>query len=666
MDGRALLHDLVVLYALALALLIVGGRLRLPTIVSLILTGVLAGPGMLGVVESEASVAALSELGVALLLFMVGLDLPFGDLLRLGRTVAVGGSAQVAGTMAVVAPLAWWWRGPGLEVVLFVSVFVALSSTSILVRELTRRNELHAPHGALALGVLLLQDLFALLVLVLAPALFGSSTASLGGSLARMTLVAVVLTAATRFLLPGLFRLATASGREAFGLLVLVASLGTAWLASTAGLSMSVGAFLAGLVIDETEFSHQIHAEIRPIRDLLTSLFFISIGLLVDPAVMAPLLPGVVLVAVTLVTLKTAGATAALWLTGVPARVAATTGLGLAQIGEFSFVLGSSAVAHGAVDAATWQVLLGAGVLSMMVTPSLVGVAPAFGAWVGSKVGAAADGPAVPLVPTHSGHVVILGFGIGGRLIAEALAVERRPYTVLDLNGGAVRAAALRGLPIFYGDATAEDALRAAGIERAAAVVAVLSDPGATERAVRAVRGLNHDVPIIVRTRYRAEAERMRRAGATLAIAEELEASLEAMAQLLARLDVPGNVAERLVTEARQSLAAPSQRPVQAPAAPSRPVAAALGEAPVSSYEVGPADWAVGRTLAEVDLRASTGVTVLAIRRGATSVAPPPVDWPFAAGDVLYLLGDPAGTRGVPARLAAGDGNPSRIGSESV
>ena len=245
---------------------------------------------------------------MALLLFTVGLDLPPATC-SARRTVAVGG-AQLAGTMGVVAPLAWWWLGPDLETILFVAVFVALSSTSILVRELTRRNELHAPHGAVALGVLLLQDVFALLVLVLAPALFGNSTASLGEVLGRMTLVAVVLTAATRFLLPILFRLATASGREAFGLLVLVASLGTAWLASTAGLSMSVGAFLAGLVIDETEFSHQIHAEIRPIRDLLTSLF-ISIGLLVDPALATPVLPVVVLVALAIVGLKTVGAAGA-------------------------------------------------------------------------------------------------------------------------------------------------------------------------------------------------------------------------------------------------------------------------------------------------------------------------------------------------------------------
>jgi CPA2 family monovalent cation:H+ antiporter-2 len=215
------------------------------------------------------------------------------------------------------------------------------------------------------------------------------------------------------------------------------------------------------------------------------------------------------------------------------------------------------------------------------------------------------------------------------------------------------------GHPIFYGDATAVEPLHAAGAAEAQAVVAVLSDPGATERAVRAVRAMNPNVPVIVRTRYRLEADRMLRAGATLAVAEELEASLEVMAQLLARLDVPGNVAEDLVGAARGSMASSSPRIVAAPPVRSAPVSAAVGEAPVSSYQVRASDWAVGQTLGHVNLRAASGATILALRRGPETLTPPPIDWQFAAGDVLYVVGDADAVRRARRRLADGEEVPA-------
>lgn len=656
------------MYALALVLLLVGGRLRVPTTVSLIVTGVLAGPGGFGLVNSEATVTTLAEIGIALLLFMVGLDLSFGEVRRLWRSVTIGGGAQMLGTIAVVAPFAVLCLGPRLETTLFIGFFVAISSTSLIVRELMRRNEIHSPHGSLAIGILLLQDLVALVALVLAPVVFGASGASLGRALLEIVLIAVGLTAATRFLLPLLFRMATDSGREAFGLMVLVASLGTAWLASVLGLSMTTGAFLAGLVIDESEFSHQIHAEIRPLRDLLTSLFFISVGLLVNPAALLPVLPLMLAVAVGIVVLKIVGAAGALLLASIPLRVAVTTAVGLAQIGEFSLVLGASAVANGAIDRASWQVLLGASVLTMMVTPWLVGVAPAFGGWLASRH-ASDRHPAAETPEELAGHVVILGFGVGGRLIARALHDVQTPCVILELGGVAVRGTAAAGYRILYGDATAAEPLRAAGVERAAAVVAVLSDPGATERAVRAVRALNARVPVLVRTRYRLEADRMLRAGATVAVAEELEASLEVAAQLLVRLDVPGNIAEALVGEARVALSAVSARGMSVPPVPSAQVSDAFGETPVSSHQLNASDWAVSRTVGAVNLRAATGATILAVKRGGATVAHPPVEWVFQPGDTLYVAGDAASLRRARGQLR--DGNlggtiPSPEGIESV
>jgi CPA2 family monovalent cation:H+ antiporter-2 len=249
-------------------------------------------------------------------------------------------------------------------------------------------------------------------------------------------------------------------------------------------------------------------------------------------------------------------------------------------------------------------------------------------------------------------HVVILGFGVGGRLMARALRDIGTPYLVLELNGATVREAAADGEPIQYADATNPDALRAAGLERARAVVALLSDPDAAMRAVRTIRSIAPALPVIVRTRYRAEADRLHRAGATLAVAEELEASLEVLAQLLSRLGVPGNALEVLLGSFRLDTTA--GRPLRAPAIPLMAVPEAIQRSPVSTHRLEPGDWAEGRTLGEIDLRASTGATVLAIQSGGGYVTSPNASQHLQTGDVLYLLGDTSDVMLARARLTTG------------
>jgi len=657
MHGQSIMQDVVVLYGLALVFLLLGSRLRLPGIISLILTGVFAGPGGVGLVSSDESVQTLSEVGIALLLFTVGLDLSVHDIQRLWRNALVGGGAQMAGTMLVVAPWAWWALGDRTETLLFATFFVALSSTSIVVRELTRRNELHAPHGSLALGVLLLQDVLALVALVLAPMLFGSNGASLGRAVTQIAMIGVGLALVSRLVLPMLFRWATMAGREAFTLTVLVASLGAAWIASVLGLSMTVGAFLAGLVLDESEYSHQIHAEVRPLRDLLTSLFFVSVGLLVSPADLVPVLPIVLLVALGMIVLKVAGAALAFSVAGLSPRVGLTTALVLAQVGEFSFVLGAEAVTHGAIGGQSWSILLGASMITMALSPAVIAAAPRLAACL-TRASSRVDGRPDDERRWRD-HVIILGFGEGGRLVSQALSAIRRPHVAIDLNGVSVRSALTAGHTILYGDATAEEPLRAAGLERAAAVVAMLSDPGATERAIRSVRSLRQDVPIFVRTRFRTEAERMRRSGATLAVAEELEASIEVMAQMLVRLDVPGQQVDTLVDAAREATDAPSARTALPVGPVARSVIDAFVDTPVRTHRLQSGDWAVGQSLSALDLRATVGVTVVAVKRGEDMVTPPPVDWRFLGGDVLYVVGRPSALRRADGYLTTGSETPA-------
>ncbi|MGQ0735004.1 MAG: cation:proton antiporter domain-containing protein [Acidobacteriota bacterium] len=641
MTSHGLLEQLVLVYGLAVVLLMVGARLRVPSIVALIAAGVIAGPGGVGLMTSQEDVDLLAEIGVALLLFTAGLEFSIAELRRLWRTILPGGLAQVAFTAAVTGAVISVTAGGSATRIAVVGLFVAISSTAVVLKELAQRNHLHTPHGRLTVGVLLLQDIVVIAVLAAAPTLLGDTAASgsVGVALLRITLVAGGVLLIGRVLLPALLRLAAALSREAFGLSVVLASVGTAFLAALLGLSMAAGAFLAGLILAEGEFSHQVHADVRPLRDLLASLFFISVGMLIDVGAILPVLPMVVAAAAAIMVVKAAVAVGALAMTGAPVRVSYASALALAQVGEFSFVLGRTALQGGVISDEWWQVLLGASVITMALTPFVIAAAPGVAARLTRR------GPPLPAVTTLQreelrDHVVILGYGMGGQLLAQSLAELSVPHVVLELNGATVRHALARGVHIHYADVSAPEPLAAAGVARAAAVVAVLSDPDASLRAVRAVRALAPGVPIIARTRYRREAELMSRAGATLAVAEELEASLEVLSQLFARLHIPGNVVEALVENYRRKLGAPSGRAQRAPAIPLDQLPKEVVDAPVSSFRLADDAWAVGRTLQEVALRASTGATVLAVRRSTGTTTSPHGGFRLEGGDDIFLLGD--------------------------
>jgi CPA2 family monovalent cation:H+ antiporter-2 len=640
MTEHALLPGIVATFAIGLLFVVALARVRVPTIVALMLAGLVAGPGGLGVIRTPEQVETLAEIGIVLLLFTVGLDFSLAAMRRTWRSIVLGGSLQMIGTAAAIAAILSAIATISFNLAVFVGLFVALSSTAIVLKGLAERNELSAPHGRLTVGILLLQDLAIVVLLLLVPILSGRMPLSSAGIAIGKALAAIAAVAgASRLVLPTLLRLVTASRRrEAFPLAILVASVGTAWASSLLGVSMAVGAFLAGLMLAESEFSHQAYAEIRGVRDILSALFFISVGMLLDLDFMSRQLLAVAGAAVAIVAVKALIATGALLAAATPVRVAITAAVGISQVGEFSFILGRAGLDAGLLPPELWQVLLGASIVTMAATPSLLAVAPIVAARLRPRRRRREEHPAGGGAHQESGHVIILGFGVGGQLVSRALRNLHIPYLVLELNGATVRRARLEGERIVYGDATSPESLHGLRVEHAAAIVSLLSDPDAGARMVEAVRILSSTVPIIVRTRYRLEAERLELLGATVAVAEELEASLEVLAQLLARLHIAGNVIETLLDVfRRQSVAL---RPVRA----HRPRFDSLPEAiqgmPVATHRVDHDEWASGRTLAEIDLRAATGASILAIQSGSTYSMSPSADQPIKAGDVLYLTGD--------------------------
>jgi monovalent cation:H+ antiporter-2, CPA2 family len=645
----ALLRELILTYALALVLIVGLARIRVPPVVALIATGAIAGPGAIRIVRTQEDVQLLAEIGIVLLLFTVGLDFSLGDFRRVWRRVIGAGLLQIGLTTAVVLAVIVAATDRPLQLALFAGLFVALSSTAIVLKELSGRNQLDAPHGRLVVGILLFQDLCVVALLLLVPLLSGKTPLSavpllIGRALLAIAAVVVV----SRFALPVLLGAVARSGRrEAFSLAVVVASVGTGWVSSLLGTSMALGAFLGGLVLAESEFSHQAHAEIRPVRDLLASLFFISLGMLLEPAVIIQRWPVVVTFTVLIVLVKFGSAIAAIRLVATPPRVAVAAALALSQVGEFSFIFGRAGLEAGLLSTSDWQTLLAASVATMIVTPAMIGAAPRIARRVAGDQRSASDSA----MPRLSGHVVVLGFGIGGQLVARALTELGLRYLVLELNGTAVRAGREKGEPIFFSDATSPDALSAAGVERARAVVLVLSDPDASMLAVRTTRMLSPDVPILVRARYRKEADRLVAVGATIAVAEEFEASLEVLTQLLARLQVPDAAVDLLLERFRRPT--DGNRPI-GPVRRLDELSADLSELPIARHEVHENAWMVGRSLAEIDLRAQTGTLIIAVRRGDLNLPSPPPDTRIEPGDLLYLMGSPADIERARQRISTG------------
>lgn len=560
MHGADLLFDLAVVLAAAIAAVLVLHRLRLPAIAGFLVAGALIGPSGLGFVDRNEDVERQAEIGVVLLLFTIGLEFSLASLRRIARMVFVGGGLQVALTTGAAFALA---RLAGFtpERALFAGFLVALSSTAIVLRSLSERGELNAPHGQLTVGVLLFQDLCVVPMMLIVPMLAAGTASALSVSLAIAKAAAVMISTVVlaRFVLPPLLRAVARTGRrDVFLLTVLGVCAGIAGATSLVGLSLSLGAFLAGLVLADSEYGHQALADVLPLRDLFTSLFFVSLGMLLDFQVLRDEWFLVGALALGLMLAKFLLATLAGLLMRAPVRVALLAGAGVAQIGEFSFVLAQLGFDVGLESEHELAEFLNASVITMLLAPLAGTAKPAL-----SKLAArlrpldrmlAARPLSERSATEHSGHVVILGYGVGGELLATSLRAAHVPYEILDLSVERVKLARERGEPIEFGDVTHRDLLDRAHVRHASQVAVLLNDPDATVRAVRAVRELNPEVPITARARYRADVVRLRAAGAQHVVAQEVEASLQVSSEVLVLAGQNVEAAERIVAEARKGI----------------------------------------------------------------------------------------------------------------
>jgi CPA2 family monovalent cation:H+ antiporter-2 len=634
-----LLGQAVTLLGASIVVLLVCHRLRVPPVVGLLLTGMLIGPSGLGLLQDVAAVETSAEIGVVFLLFAIGLEFSLERLQEIRRPFFVGGPVQAAATTVATALLAVAF-GVEPRRAVFFGFLVALSSTAVVLKLYAQRQELDAPQGKLVLGVLLFQDFLIVPMIVLTPVLAGRVEASAGAIALRFgggVLAVATVFVVARYLMPRLlYHLVRTRIRELFVIGALAVCLGAAWLTERLGFSLALGAFLAGIVVAESEYSHQVVADVAPFRDVFTSVFFISIGMLLDLQFALAHLPLVLGVAAAVLLVKTVTGAAAARALGMPARMVALVALALAQIGEFSFVLLNVGRTQGLVSADQYQTSIAMAVLTLLLTPLAIAVAPRLGSRLPARLGAGPVLAAAP--PALERHVVVVGFGVNGRTMARVLREASIPYVVIELNGDTVKDAMAAGEPILFGDSTRREILEYAGIGAAQVVVFAISDLQAVRHNIRLARQLNPDVHIIVRTRAVAHVEELRRCGADEVIVEELEAAIEIFTSVLEQYHVPRNVIQAQVRllrgEGYRMLRGDSLR-----GQVSQALLDVLAAGTTELYRLAPGSPAIAGTLRELDLRHRSGSTVIAVVRDGQPVANPSPELRLAEGDTLVLVG---------------------------
>ena len=641
-----LLNDIVIIFGLAIAVLFICHRLRVPAVVGFLLTGMFVGPYGFGLVKAVHEVEILAEIGIVLLLFTIGIEFSLERLLQIRKSVLMGGSLQVLLTFLATLFIARRF-GQAFGEAVFIGFLVALSSTAIVLKLIQERAEVDSPHGRTTLGILIFQDIIIVPMILVTPLLAGA-TGNLGESvlvlLAKGIGIILLVMVSTKWIVPQvLYQIARTRNQEIFLLSVVVICLGVAWLTSKAGLSLALGAFLAGLIISESEYSHQALGNILPFRDVFTSFFFVSIGMLLDVGFLFQQPGTIVLITLGVLVLKSIIACFATVLLGFPFRTSILVGLALSQVGEFSFILSRTGVEHGLLAGNTYQMFLAFSILSMAATPFIITLAPrAADIILRLPLPKRLISGFYPVseikVKSKKDHLIIIGFGVNGRNVARAARLSGIPYAVIEMNPETVRNEQAQGEPIYYGDSTQEVVLQHANIKDARIVVTAINDPASTRRITEIIRRLNPKVHLIVRSRYLQEMKPLYELGANEVIPEEFETSVEIFTRVLAKYLIPRDEIEALVAEIRSD-GYEMFRSLSKVSASFSDLKLQLHDVEISTFRISQGSPLIGKTLAQIELRGRYGISVVAIRRESQILANPGADMVLKSNDVLFVLG---------------------------
>lgn len=654
---QASLQPVLVLLAAAVLVVVVFRTLKLPPLLGYLIVGVMIGPNALGWITTTDEVTHLAEIGVVFLMFSIGLEFSLSRLLTMRRIVFGLGASQVLVTLLLVLGVALavgvsWQGGIALGGAL------AMSSTAILAKLLAERFELNSPHGRQIIGILLFQDLAVVPLLILIPAL-GAPAEDLAGTLGlavakAIVVLTVLLVVGQRVMRAWFHVVARQKSPELFVLNVLLVTLGVAYLTELAGLSLALGAFVAGVLISETEYRYQVEEDIKPFRDVLLGLFFVTIGMLLDVRVVVEN-AWVAVLLVTLVLVKTALIFGLSRLFGAPGGVALRAGLALGACGEFGFVLLAHAAGSGLLEQDVLQPVLAAMVLSMLIAPFVIERSEIIvRRWSSSEWMNRAmqlHNIAVQSMATE-GHVLICGYGRSGQNLARFLDREGVPFIALDNDPQRIREATVAGERVVFGDAARREVLLAAGLARARVLIVTYADTASALHIIAHVQEARPGLPVIVRTIDDSDVQKLRDAGATEVVADLMEASLMLASSTLMLVGVPLNRVLRRIRETRESRYELFRGFFRGMTDASEGSDQSL-QPRLHSVLVTAGAKAIGKPFSEINL-AGSGVEVTALRRRNVKTAAPAPDMRIEENDVIVLMGTEDAVAAAEMRLLQG------------
>lgn len=645
-----LLSELVIIFSLSIAVILLCHPFKIPPIVGFLLTGVLVGPHGLKFISAVDDVDMLATIGIVLLLFTVGMEFSLSKIFEYKRYFFIGGAIQVGLTVAL-GFLSSMVFGSGPQSSLFFGFLLSLSSTAIVLRVLEEKSESDTPHGRFATGVMIFQDVIAIPMMLMLPLLGGGGesldSTFLYSAVKGFSILLISLVAA-HYLVPRLlYFIAKTRNRELFLLSVITICFAVAWMTSSVGLSLSLGAFLAGLIISESEFRHEAIGDILPFQDLFTSFFFISVGMLLDLSFFLSYPLIIVAIAIGVILLKTSTAALAALAVGLPLRTALLSGIALNQIGEFSFVLAKSGSQYGLSNEFHYQLFLAVAILTMGLTPTFIAWShqlvqlifklPLPEHW---KSGHKSSDNAVTESP-YKDHIIIIGYGINGRNLAYAAKESLIPYVVLEINAETVRNEKAKGEPIYFGDATHPSILHHANLAAAKAVAIVINDFTAIRQIITQVRRINPDVYIIVRTRYLQQTAMMYELGVSEVIPDEFGSSIEVFTRVMTLFGVPVTQIEKVVDDVRSTFYEKLKSLRLHPSTLSD-LTRSVSHLSVKSFQIKPSCELAGKTIAESNLRQNYNLTIIAIKREQQTLAKIEAQTVIFAQDVLTVVGERA------------------------
>ncbi|MBK7229750.1 MAG: cation:proton antiporter [Ignavibacteriales bacterium] len=639
MDNFLIIQDIVVILLVSLPIIFLFKKINLPSIVGFLIAGMLIGPYGFNLIKSVNQISVMAEIGVMLLMFTIGLEFSLSQLIRIKKFLLIAGGFQLLVTI-VFSTIIFSVLGIEINQAIFFSLLVSLSSTAIVLKILSDKDELESPHGKISLGILIFQDLAIVPMFLLLPLLSGFGELS-GGEVAVKILIAFGVLAGllllARFLMPLIvYQLANIRMREAFTIGVILLLLGTAYITHSFGLSFALGAFIAGLILSESDYNHQIVSDIIPFRDSFNSIFFVSIGLLLNIQFVLEnifLIGGLTL---GILIVKTIVIVAIVYFMKYPLRIGILAGLGLAQIGEFSFVLAQAGLNFKLFSGDYYNGFLASTIFSMILTPLIIKLSP----FIAGKTSALEKDKkhSENYLENLHAHVIIAGFGLNGSNLARVLKETGIKYVVTELNPDTVKKEKAKGEKIIYGDISKEEVLKAVKIDKANIIVYAISDPAVTKMSLKLVKKLNPHIYALVRTRYVNEIDELKKLGADDVIPEEFETALQIFRKVLERYHIPLNVIMKQTTILREESYS-FLRKEGMDISSFTHLDEILAQGLTETYYVNDDNVHINKNLSEINLRALTESTIIAIVRDGKTISNPSAKEIIKAADTLVIYG---------------------------